>query len=117
MTAGPPATPAPVSSAAESLTVKEGDAGIVSPVVVSQAVPKVPPLLFELMRGMRRTGAIDVIIDERGTVEDVIVTQSVNAAYDTLLVAAARTWRYRPALKDGVPVRFVKTVAINVQER
>lgn len=116
MTADPAATPAAVSLPAESVTVKEGDAGVVSPVVVSQAVPKVPPRLFELMKAMRRTGAIDVIIDERGAVEDVIVTQSLNAVYDTLLVAAARTWKYRPALKDGVPVRFVKTVAINVQE-
>lgn len=108
----PAATPA-VSQPAASIT--EADAGVVSPIVISQTVPQVPPALFDLMRQLRRTGTIDVVIDERGTVEEVIVRQSVNAAYDVLLVAAARKWRYRPALKDGVPVRFVKTVAINVQ--
>ena len=48
-----------------------------------------------------------------GGVTDVVVRQSVNAAYDTLVAAAARTWKYRPATKDGVPVRFVKTVVLN----
>jgi TonB family protein len=110
------ATTAPVVRAAAPVTMKEGDPGVAPPVAVSQPVPRVPPALYDLMKRLRRTGAIDVVIDERGSVEDVIVTQSVNSAYDTLIVAAARTWKYRPALKDGVPVRFVKTVAINIQE-
>lgn len=114
-TVDPPPAAAPVIPPAASTTVKEGDDDVVSPIVISQTVPNVPPALFDLMKRLHRTGAIDVVINEQGTVDDVIVRQSVNSAYDTLLIAAARTWRYRPALKDGVPVRFVKTVAINVQ--
>ena len=104
---GPPSAPTTTASA--------GDAGVVAPIVISQPAPQVPPGLFDLVKRLRRTGTIDVVIDERGTVEDVIVKQSVNSAYDALIVAAARTWKYRPALKDGVPVKFVKTVAINVK--
>jgi TonB family protein len=110
-----PAPAEPVLPPAASIVAKAGDAGVVSPIVIFQAVPQPPPALFDLMRLLHRTGTIDVVIDERGAVEDVTVRQSVNAAYDALLVAAARTWRYQPARKDGVPVRFVKTVAVNVQ--
>ena len=39
----------------------------------------------------------------------------VNAAYDTMVVNAARLWRFKPATKDGVPVRFVKEVAVQIQ--
>ena len=54
-----------------------------------------------------------MVIDEHGSVQDVSVRQSVNAAYDSLVVAAARTWKYRPATRNGVPVRFVKSVVVN----
>jgi hypothetical protein len=30
------------------------------------------------------------------------------------MIDAARTWKYRPAMKDGVPVQFLKTIGINV---
>jgi TonB family protein len=86
------------------------DSGVVAPVALSQAPPYVPPTLLELVRRLRRVGAIDIVIDERGAVAEVVVRQSVNTAYDTLVVTAARAWKYRPATKDGVPVRFVKTV-------
>jgi TonB family protein len=103
-TAAPPA--APVSTPA--------DAGITAPIAVYQPQPNVPPALLDVVRTLHRPAAIDVVINERGTVDDVTVTQSVSAAYDALIVAAARTWRYKPALKDGVPIRFVSAVVINV---
>ena len=86
------------------------DSDVVAPVALSQASPYVPPTLLDLVKRLRRVGAIDIVIDERGAVAEVVVRQSVNTAYDSLVVAAARTWKYRPATKDGVPVRFVKTV-------
>ena len=113
---------APVASAPQSVdpppapdvSVNEA-ADVVAPIAVAQPMPRVPPALFDVMKALRRPGMIDVVINERGTVDDVIVRKSLNAAYDTLLVAAARQWRYQPATKDGQPVRYVKTVAVNVQ--
>jgi TonB family protein len=107
-----PATPPPASET----VYRPGDEGVVPPVTLSQAAPYVPPTLLEIVRSLRRSGVIDVIIDERGSVRDVSVRQSVNAAYDTLVVAAARTWKYRPATRNGVPVRFVKSVAVNAEQ-
>jgi TonB family protein len=107
-----PAAAASVSSPAAPDGVG-AEAGVVAPVVVSQAPPRVPPELLALVRSLHRTGTIEIVIDERGSVEDVIVNQSINAAFDSWVVAAARTWKYRPAMKNGVPIRFVKTVVIN----
>ena len=69
------------------------------------------------MRQLHRTSKIDLLINEQGTVDEVTVKQPVSPAYDKLIVAAARTWRYKPALKDGVPIKFVSTVVINVSRQ
>ena len=34
--------------------------------------------------------------------------------YDTLLMTAARDWRYQPATLGGKPVKFRKLIQINV---
>ena len=124
----PPTVPAPAPPQSSSAT-SEGsstpsapraafhaeDTGIVAPIVVSQPAPYVPPDLLNAVRRSHLVGKIEVVIDEHGSVEDVRVTQSVNPAYDARIVAAARNWKYRPAMKDGVPVTFVKTVVVNAQ--
>jgi TonB family protein len=111
--AGSPPAAAAASPPAPLLSTA-ADAGVTAPTAVYQPQPNVPPALLDLVRRLHRPATIDVVINERGTVDDVTVTKSVSAAYDALIVATARTWRYKPALKDGVPVRFVSAVVINV---
>jgi TonB family protein len=101
---------APATSAAPPTTAATR---ITAPVVVSQPPPKVAPELLDLVRRLHLASEIDVIINERGTVDNVVVTRSVNPAYDAAVVAAARAWRYEPATKDGVAIRSVKTVVID----
>ena len=105
---------APVPSRDVRRIFTAGDSGVIAPVVVSQPPLQIPPTLLDLVRRLRRSGTLDIVIDEHGNVADVVVLQSVNGAYDTLVTAAARTWKYRPATKDGVPVRFAKMVVRNV---
>ena len=107
------AAPEPPLSPA-TIVASSTDVGVVAPTAVFQAQPNIPPGLLSLVRQLRRTGKIDVLINEQGAVDDVTVKEPVNPAYDKLIVAAARTWRYKPALKDGVPIKFVSTVVINV---
>jgi len=109
-----PTTAAPVSSS--TIGANGTNAGIVAPAAIYQPQPIIPPTLLTLVRRLRRPGTIDVVINERGTVDEVIVKQSVSPPYDKLIAAAARTWRYKPALKDGVPIKFVSTVQINVSD-
>jgi TonB family protein len=111
--APPVSAQAPVPSRDVRRIFTAGDSGVIAPVVVSQPPLQIPPTLLDLVRRLRRSGTLDIVIDEHGDVADVVVLQSVNGAYDTLVTAAARTWKYRPATKDGVPVRFIKTVALN----
>jgi len=94
---------------------RQDDAAVLPPVTVSQAAPQVPPALLYIVKSLHRSGIVEVVIDEHGSVQDVAVRQSVNAAYDSLVVAAARTWKYRPATRNGVPVRFVKSVVVNAE--
>jgi TonB family protein len=106
------ATPSPPDPQA---VYRQDDAGVLPPVTVSQAAPQVPPALLYIVRSLHRSGIVEVVIDERGSVQDVAVRQSVNPAYDSLMVAAARSWKYRPATRNGVPVRFVKSVVVNAE--
>jgi TonB family protein len=106
-----PSTPPPGTQA----VYRRGDTGVVPPVTLSQIAPQMPPALVDLARRIHRSGIVDVVIDEHGSVEDVAVRQSVNSAYDNLMVEAARTWKYRPATLNGVPVRFVKSIVVNAE--
>jgi len=104
--AAPPSPPAPVVASST-------DAGVVAPIAVFQPQPNIPPALLNMVRQLHGTSKIDLLINEDGTVEEVTVKQPVTPAYDKLIVAAAHRWRYKPALKDGVPIKFVSTVVIN----
>jgi len=48
----------------------------------------------------------------KGDVMDAIVRKSLNASFDNLMAGAARRWKYQPAVKDGVAVRYTKTVVL-----
>jgi len=99
------------------LEFRAGHPGVVPPVVISQALPHVPPALLDLVRRLRGTEMVDVVIDEAGRVDKVTIVQSVNSAYDSLILGAARDWKYKPATIDGRPVRFVKTMVIEADAR
>jgi TonB family protein len=91
-----------------------GDAGVTPPVAVRQVMPAVPVDLVRILKtGSGRRGALDIVIDERGTVQDAVMRESMNAMYDDILVTAARRWKFQPAMKDGVPVPFRKTILID----
>ena len=53
-----------------------------------------------------RPGAVEIVIDETGAVIAAITKVSVNALYDRLALATAKTWRYRPAVRDHVTVKY-----------
>jgi hypothetical protein len=39
----------------------------------------------------------------------------VSQNYDALAIAATKTWRYKPAIANGVPVKYRKAVQITVR--
>lgn len=104
--AAPPLPPAPVK-----FRVYSGeDRDVTPPVIINQALPP-----FQGTVIAPRTGLLEVLISETGEIESAVMTQSVTSAYDRLALIAARMWRFKPAMVNGVPVKYRKTVQINVK--
>jgi TonB family protein len=83
------------------------DPGIAAPTAVRQSVAALAGVFAP------RPGAVEIVIDESGAVVDATIQISVNPVYDRLALATARSWRYRPAMFGGVPVKFRKVVALD----
>jgi tetratricopeptide (TPR) repeat protein len=110
--AAPPPAPAPKPVKA---FYTADDAGVTAPVVVTQRVPRWPanvPVAF-MPRG--KQAVVEIVIDERGAVEAAVIRQATTSVYDQLLLAEAKTWRYKPAMMDNAPVKFMKMVQITLQ--
>ena len=93
---------------------REGDDDVVSPVPLKQTLPQ-----WVVPQGTRPgawqpEGVLEVTIDESGNVVNAILRKPFNASYDAQLLKAAMTWKYEPARKGGVPVRFIRNVAIRL---
>ena len=113
----PLATAPPPASAErapqEPPTFNPGDAGVVPPVAVLRPMPSWLPR-NEIDRRREFRGVLVLLVDERGDVASAVLGKSVHPAYDTALVEMARTWKFRPATKDGVPVRCRTTIEIRL---
>jgi TonB family protein len=57
---------------------------------------------------------VALVIDESGNVESVTLLTSLQPEYNPVLLKAAREWKFRPATKDGLPVRYRKVVGIRL---
>ena len=87
-----------------------GGPNITPPVAVAQELPKFPRNI-----GVMKSGVLEVVIGETGSVEEATIRSPVNPRYDVMALEAARTWRYKPATLNGKPVKFRKTIAISVR--
>jgi hypothetical protein len=109
-----PATPASTATAARARTYTVDDEGVTPPIVIDQRMPAVSQSMVKIAQTTRKSGILDVVIDESGDVVDAIVRQPLMPAFDQLVASSARRWKYRPAMLGGVPVRFVKTIVLVV---
>ncbi|MDH4066968.1 MAG: hypothetical protein OEW19_21415 [Acidobacteriota bacterium] len=55
---------------------------------------------------------LEVLVDERGQAVQVRLHSSDLSLNDRMIVAAAKAWQFRPALKDGRPVSYLLRVPI-----
>jgi TonB family protein len=102
-----------VSSARSVPTVyREGDADVVPPVALKQTLPQWVVPTGTRAGAWQPDGVLEITIDESGNVANAVLRKPFNASYDALLLKAAMAWKYEPARKAGVPVRFVRNVAI-----
>jgi TonB family protein len=123
--ASPVAAPAPAPRAAEpaepvraaappsppvNRVYASTDLDVVGPITIRQQLPPYPG---QILAG--KQGILEILIDETGAVESANMRVSINNAYDQLAVAAAKTWRYRPASVNGTPVKYRKAVQITIK--
>ena len=98
---------ATLSSIAEGHIYSTGDEGVTEPVALRQYLPDPAP-----GTPPSRLGALMLVVDSQGVVESVRLQSPSNRYHDRFWVSVAKTWRFKPALKDGQPVKFLKRIAI-----
>lgn len=89
------------------------DATVKPPVEVSRALPPWNPPRDQAWRSFR--GVVEVLVTEDGHVEEARMLERIAPFYDDALVAAALTWRFKPAMRDGAPVRFRHRIQIIIR--
>ena len=108
----PPPVPAPAPTVAIAQIYGPDDANVSAPVVVRQDLPTFD---FQLLVPPS-PGIIELVIDERGAVETATIRKSIYPRYDTRLIEATRSWQYKPAMLNGVPVKYRKIMNISVKK-
>jgi TonB family protein len=83
---------------------------VTPPVVLNQSLPAMTSEFETIAKATNASAVIDIVIDERGDVLAATVRRSLNSTFDDFVLRAARHWKYRPAMKDGIPVRYIKTL-------
>ncbi|MEP0773850.1 MAG: TonB family protein [Acidobacteriota bacterium] len=120
----PPPTPVPTAVptrpplAAPVTTVREGDLvdnPDTPPQPVSTTKATYPPLARQ--RRVEGTVILRALVDENGTVQEVQVLRGVrpDLGIDNAAATALRSWRFRPATKDGVRVKAWYTTSMPFQ--
>jgi hypothetical protein len=99
-------------SQADEIVYTTADKGVVPPRELSRQFPASNPLGIP----PHRVGTLEMIIDKDGGVEFVKLHTPLNRYHERMIVSAAKAWRYRPATRNGKPVKYRLTVRINLPE-
>jgi hypothetical protein len=112
-TVRPATVPGASPATAESMTVIDdatvytaANSDVRPPILVRPALPTAPP--------DEGAGMLDILVDERGLVEQVLLISPLNRYQERMIVAAAKAWKFKPAYRDGVPVRYRTWVRITL---
>ena len=109
----PLTAPAPAPAPRAPVTYSAGDDGVVPPVLVSKTTPSWRPRSDVERRQLFR-GILELMVDEQGDVVAAVLGKSVHPGYDPELLVMAKSWKFKPATKDGVPVRYRTTVEVRL---
>lgn len=101
-----PPTPAVASTDGEPDMFTTANGDVIPPVGIRPQLPR------ELPRDVRREdlARIDLVVAADGTVETVKLISTPRDVSDSMWLSAVKAWQFQPALKDGRPVRYLKTV-------
>lgn len=111
--APPPSTAAPEPEIKPGTLMNLSDAGVIAPLAERK-----PPLAYPPLAQRQRvegTVELNVLVDETGKVADaqVVSGPSIKIGLNEAAVANVKKWKFRPATKDGVPVKVWFPVKID----
>jgi len=80
-----------------------------------EKVSGAPPVYTEVARKARVQGVviIEAIIDEQGNVTNTNILKGLPMGLDQAAVEAVKTWKFKPAMLEGKPVKVYYTLTVN----
>jgi hypothetical protein len=87
-----------------------GDPGVTPARLVRPHLPAEPPADVP----PEQVGTLELIVNERGTVDHVVLVSPSNRYQERMLVAAAKAWLFEPATRQGQPVRFRARIRVTL---
>jgi hypothetical protein len=87
---------------------QQGDAGFIEAVLIKPSLPDRP----DPSRQIEQVGTLELVVNADGTVDLVRLNSPFNRYRERWWVYAAKNWQFRPAVKDGKPVKSLKRIVI-----
>ena len=115
-----PPEPPPAEAAikpAPSAPAPPADAALLPPIAIRQDMPAWTQAVAGPQFNIELRGSIELEIDAAGTVVTARMIAPVHAAYDKLLMEAARNWKYEPARRGGDAIAATKRVDFVLRPR
>src|SRR5262249_8509716 len=91
------------------------DKEVTPPVDVKCPMPELHPSTPAQMLDF--PGVMRAVTSREGKVDSAPTAPAGHPAYDPLLLAAAKDWQYKPAIRDGQPVRYQKLIPFVLKPR
>ena len=90
------------------------DPDVAPPIAQTQRIPPWIPTA-RAVAAQEFHGTLELLIDETGAVLSSAMRTSAHPTYNQLLLRATREWKFTPARRQGVPVRYLKIVDIHLK--
>lgn len=87
-----------------------GDPGVTPARLVRPHLPAEPPADVP----PEQIGTLELLVNEQGTVDHVVLVSPANRYQERMLVAAAKAWLFDPATRQGQPVRFRARIRVTL---
>ena len=90
-------------------------AGVSSPIPINRPEPR----YTDDSRQRRVSGQVllEVVVDQAGLPIDITIKKSLDAGLDQEALIAVRKWRFKPGMKDGMPVLTRVTIELTFNLR
>jgi TonB family protein len=90
---------------------RAGEPGLEVPKVLKRAEPKYTS--SALSAGVQGTAVFQLVVNEQGLPADIAVVSPLGFGLDEQGRAAIEQWRFKPATKNGTPVKLLATIEIS----